>query len=46
MLRRALYLLCLCLFPLLAAAQTYPDHVGTDINDFVGLLVDEEVQDA
>lgn len=46
MLRRIVCLLSFCLFPVLAAAQTYPDHVSTDINDFAGLLVDAEVQDA
>ena len=45
MLRRALCLLSLCLWPLLATAETYPDYVSTDINDFANLLVDEEVRD-
>ncbi|MFL4470941.1 YgcG family protein [Tateyamaria armeniaca] len=28
--------------PLYAGAQTYPDYISTDINDFAGLLVDDE----
>ncbi len=45
MLRKALFLICLCLWPMLAKAETYPHYTSTDINDFAGLLVDQDVRD-
>jgi len=45
MLRRAVVLFCFWIWPVLAVAETYPDYVSTDINDFANLLSNEEVRE-
>ncbi|MEM6372725.1 MAG: TPM domain-containing protein [Pseudomonadota bacterium] len=46
MLRCALFLFVSCLFPLIGAAQTYPEYNSTTLNDFAGIMVDPDARGA